>query len=137
MRCMMRYQISSRQNNERIFTLTKTIKMINNSAITELRELLEKASAICSDNAHLAENIDLIGIGDQLDEYVDDLNAIENFEVYGDYKTFNEAPYGEDDGPEYDGAGFTDEDRIVNGQYRVIDADMEAQDSNIFGNNKI
>lgn len=26
--------------------------------------------------------------------------------------------YCEDDGPEYDGAGFTEEDRIVNGQYR-------------------
>ena len=28
---------------------------------------------------------------------------------------------GEDIGPEYDGAGFTYEDRVVNGQYRVID----------------
>lgn len=25
---------------------------------------------------------------------------------------------GEDEGPEYDSAGFTEEDRIVNGQYR-------------------
>lgn len=43
----------------------------------------------------------------------------------------------DDDGPEYDSAGFTDEDRVVDGQYRVIDADMEAQDYDVFGNNKI
>ena len=44
---------------------------------------------------------------------------------------------GGDNEPEYDGAGFSEEDRIINGQYRVINADDEAQDSNIFGNNKI
>jgi len=26
----------------------------------------------------------------------------------------------EDQGPEYDSAGFTEDDRIVNGQYRVV-----------------
>jgi hypothetical protein len=46
-------------------------------------------------------------------------------------------PLNDDDEPEYDGAGFSEEDRIVNGQYRVIDADMEVQDSDVFGNNKI
>ena len=46
--------------------------------------------------------------------------------------------------PEYDGAGFTEDDRIVNGEYRVIDtqndnnpADMESQDGEVFGENKI
>ena len=44
--------------------------------------------------------------------------------------------------PEYDGAGFTEDDRIVNGEYRVIDnnnnsANDEAQDHNVFGENKI
>jgi hypothetical protein len=43
----------------------------------------------------------------------------------------------DDEGPEYDGAGFSEEDRIINGQYRVIDADAEAQDHNTFSNNKI
>ena len=46
-----------------------------------------------------------------------------------------------DDEPEYDGAGFTENDRIVNGEYRVIDnnnsANDEAQDHNVFGENKI
>ena len=42
------------------------------------------------------------------------------------------------DEPEYDGAGFSEEDRIVNGQYRVINsANDEAQDHNVFGENKI
>jgi hypothetical protein len=43
--------------------------------------------------------------------------------------------------PEYDGAGFTEDDRIVNGEYRVIDnnnsANDEVQDHNVFGENKI
>jgi hypothetical protein len=46
-----------------------------------------------------------------------------------------------DNEPEYDGAGFTKNDRIVNGEYRVIDnnnsANDEAQDYNVFGENKI
>jgi hypothetical protein len=99
--------------------------MISKLAITELKELLAKASAICEDNAHLADNIDLIGMSDQLDEYVDDLNKIKEFEVY------------DDEEPEYDSAGFTDEDRVVDGQYRVIDFDMEAQDYDVFGDSKI
>ncbi len=45
-----------------------------------------------------------------------------------------------EDEPEYDSAGFTEEDRIVEGQYRVIiggDPDQEAQDYDTFGNHKI
>jgi len=34
----------------------------------------------------------------------------------------------EDDGPEYDSAGFTEDDRIVNGQYRVISNDDADED---------
>ena len=58
--------------------------MISKSAITELKELLAKASSICEDNAHLADNIDLISMSDQLDKYIDDLNKIKEFEVYDD-----------------------------------------------------
>lgn len=55
-------------------------------------------------------------------------------EILKDY----DPPVYEDEGPEYDSAGFTDEDRVVDGEYRVIiDADMEAQDEDVFGNNKI
>jgi hypothetical protein len=38
----------------------------------------------------------------------------------------------DDDEPEYDSAGFTEDDRIVNGQYRVIsnaDADADYRSS--------
>lgn len=31
--------------------------------------------------------------------------------------------YQEDEGPEHDSAGFTSDDRIVQGQYMVVDAD--------------
>jgi hypothetical protein len=34
----------------------------------------------------------------------------------------------EDDGPEYDSAGFTEDDRIVNGQYRVISNEAADED---------
>ena len=34
----------------------------------------------------------------------------------------------EDLGPEYDSAGFTEDDRIVNGQYRVIPGEVENND---------
>jgi hypothetical protein len=66
--------------------------MPNKSAITELKELLKKASAICEDNAHLADNIDLIDMSDQLDEYVDDLNKIKEFEVYDDEDEDDDLP---------------------------------------------
>ena len=79
--------------------------MINKSAITELRELLEKASTICSDNAHLAENIDLISMSYKLDEYIDELNAIENFEVYGDE---NDNDEGDEDNDDDDSNPLTD-----------------------------
>ena len=70
--------------------------MISKSAITELRELLEKAAFICEDNAHHTEGIDLIGMCDQLDEYVDDLNAIENPEIYGEENDIPNNNYGVD-----------------------------------------
>jgi hypothetical protein len=54
------------------------------NSINQLRELLEQASAICEDNLYKAENIDLHSMMETLDEYVDELNAIENFEVYGE-----------------------------------------------------
>jgi len=54
---------------------------------------------------------------------------------------FDEIKYSdelEDQGPEYDSAGFSIEDRIVDGQYMVIpDADAEAQDFDVFGDKKI
>jgi len=54
---------------------------------------------------------------------------------------FDEIKYSdglEDEGPEYDSAGFSVEDRIVDGQYMVIpDADAEAQDFATFAEFRI
>jgi hypothetical protein len=55
---------------------------MNHSEIEELRELLEQASVICSDNAHTTYKLDLIGMCNQLDEYIDELNAYENSDIY-------------------------------------------------------
>ena len=54
------------------------------TAITQLRELLEQASAICVSNIENAHNSDLVDMSQTLDSYIDELNAIENFEVYND-----------------------------------------------------
>lgn len=54
------------------------------NSIDQLRELLEQASAICEDNLYKAENIDLHSMMETLDEFIDELNAAENFEVYND-----------------------------------------------------
>ena len=71
-----------------------------------------------------------------LNRACDLITSLEGFIGYndGDYrnsdlsksvdKLFDEIDYlnEEDTGPEYDSAGFTEEDRIVNGQYMDIDA---------------
>ncbi len=43
------------------------------------------------------------------------------------YITIRKPLKADDEGPEYDGAGFSEEDRIVNGQYRVIDEGKGAE----------
>ena len=54
------------------------------NSIDQLRELLEQASAICEDNLYKAENIDLHSMMETLDEFIDELNAAENVDVYND-----------------------------------------------------
>lgn len=51
---------------------------------------------------------------DDGEEYEDDEDDEENWDDMDDWPD-------EDEGPEHDGAGFTEDDRIVNGQYRVVD----------------
>jgi len=65
--------------------LTKKIKMKKTKKVStsekelipfdELRSLLYRASEICEDHAHLTENIDLIGMCNQLDKYINELNV--------------------------------------------------------------
>lgn len=53
-------------------------------------------------------------IGQDIDYYSSDLSkSVDN--LFDEVDMLNE----EDTGPEYDSAGFTEEDRIVNGQYRT------------------
>jgi hypothetical protein len=56
--------------------------MENKNDITKLKELLTEASEICLQNINEAENIDLHSMMETLDDFIDELNAIENFEIY-------------------------------------------------------
>lgn len=56
--------------------------MTNKNDITKLRTLLTEASVICLQNINEAENIDLHSMMETLDDFVDELNEIKNFEVY-------------------------------------------------------
>jgi len=58
--------------------------MKSKNDITKLRELLIEASIICLQNINEAENIDLHSMMETLDDFIDELNAIENFEIYGE-----------------------------------------------------
>lgn len=53
---------------------------------------------------------------DELQQYVNDIK-----EAYDEINA-------NDEGPEYDSAGFTEDDRIVNGQYRVISNEAADED---------
>ena len=63
------------------------------NSIDQLRELLIQASAICEDNLYKAENIDLHSMMDTLDEFINELDEAEQFEVYNE---------GEDDFNDYE-----------------------------------
>lgn len=55
-------------------------------------------------------------IVEELQQYVDDIK-----EAYDEINA-------NDEGPEYDSAGFTEDDRIINGQYRVISNEAADED---------
>jgi cob(I)alamin adenosyltransferase len=50
----------------------------------ELVKILEQAIELANQNIGKAHNFDLEGLSQMLDSYVDDLNEIEEFEVYDD-----------------------------------------------------
>jgi len=50
----------------------------------ELVKILEQAIELANQNISKAHNFDLEGLSQMLDSYVDDLNEIEEFEVYDD-----------------------------------------------------
>jgi hypothetical protein len=72
---------------------------------------------------------------DEALEYVSKFNA----EQYDRERDILKNAIDEEIEPEYDGAGFTEDDRIVNGQYRVIsnedaDEDAKQRDYSAFNN---
>jgi len=54
------------------------------NSIDQLRELLQQASAICEDNLYKAENIDLHSMMETLDEFINELDTAEEFEVFNE-----------------------------------------------------
>jgi hypothetical protein len=74
--------------------------------IEKIKELLSQAVELIENNIEVAQNLDLTHMCETIDSFIYELDEIGDFEQY------------EDEGPEYDGAGFSEEDRIVNGQYQ-------------------
>jgi hypothetical protein len=73
-----------------------------------------------------------------LDEALDYVSKF-NAEQYDKERDILKNAIDEEVEPEYDGAGFTEDDRIVNGEYRVIsnedaDADAKQRDYSAFNN---
>ena len=61
----------------------KLVSMKKKQDIVKLRELLEKASEICSNNLEVG-NIDMHSMLETLYDCIDKLNEIETFEVNGE-----------------------------------------------------
>ena len=55
-----------------------------NSNIETLKDLLNQAAQICEDNIDKAHNIDLHSLIEVLNDYVEELEAIGDFEIYDD-----------------------------------------------------
>jgi len=54
------------------------------SNIETLKDLLNQAAQICEDNIDKAHNIDLHSLIEVLNDYVEELEAIGDFEIYDD-----------------------------------------------------
>ena len=87
--------------------------------IEKIKKLLSQAVALMEDNIEAAENVDLTYMCQVIDEFVDILDEIGDFEAF-DY---------EDEEPEYDGAGFGEEDRMIEDDYMAsVDQDNQRYD---------
>ena len=96
----------------------------NISSIEYFRNELKK-SEVLRDKIQTALYDECKSLDEALD-YVSKFNA----EQYDKERDILKNAIDEEIEPEYDGAGFTEDDRIVNGQYRVIsneDADEDAK----------
>ena len=103
---------------EKLITLTKE----QFQKLMEVREMLDNITDAL-DDIEGDENLYEIGkqVGAACAEAIDAYNKLS--EVVMDNN--------EDDSPEYDSAGFTEDDRIVNGQYRVISNEAADEDAKL------
>lgn len=51
---------------------------------TQLIETLKQVSKLCWDNVGKADNIDLHNMGEKIDNFIDQLSEIDDFEKYED-----------------------------------------------------
>jgi hypothetical protein len=105
----------------------------NISSIEYFRNELKK-SEVLRDKIQTALYDECKSLDEALD-YVSKFNA----EQYDKERDILKNAIDEEVEPEYDGAGFTEDDRIVNGQYRVIsnedaDEDAKQRDYSAFNN---
>ena len=116
------------QNESHLKELGKNI-----SSIEYFRNELKK-SEVLRDKIQTALYDECKSLDEAL-EYVSKFNA----EQYDKERDILKNAIDEEVEPEYDGAGFTENDRIVNGQYRVIsnedaDEDAKQRDYSAFNN---
>jgi hypothetical protein len=116
------------QNESHLKELGKNI-----SSIEYFRNELKK-SEVLRDKIQTALYDECKSLDEAL-EYVSKFNA----EQYDKERDILKNAIDEEVEPEYDGAGFTEDDRIVNGQYRVIsnedaDEDAKQRDYSAFNN---
>jgi GTPase SAR1 family protein len=112
------------QNESHLKELGKNI-----SSIEYFRNELKK-SEVLRDKIQTALYDECKSLDEALD-YVSKFNA----EQYDRERDILKNAIDEEVEPEYDGAGYTEDDRIVNGQYRVIsneDADEDAKQTKLF-----
>jgi GTPase SAR1 family protein len=116
------------QNESHLKELGKNI-----SSIEYFRNELKK-SEVLRDKIQTALYDECKSLDEALD-YVSKFNA----EQYDKERDILKNAIDEEVEPEYDGAGFTEDDRIVNGQYRVVsnedaDEDAKQRDYSAFNN---
>ena len=58
--------------------------MVQTNDYEQLIQLLKQASDLACDNVKNADNIDLHDMFEQLDNYIDELKTIKQFEVYNE-----------------------------------------------------
>jgi hypothetical protein len=134
----MNLELSLLELNQLYYATSKLVEQ-NES---HLKELGRNVSSINYFKAELDKSILLrdkiqTALYDEAKKLDEAIEYVRNFkaEQYDKERDILKNAIDEEVEPEYDSAGFTEDDRIVNGQYRVIsneDADEDARDYSAF-----